>query len=112
MAEMSPFVSPDDCGYDDPQSVAGDPAIVHPRGFEVQPLFWPLAGSARVGRRPRLPGAFGLEGPWASLNQVVWALRFFYGVTLGCEAIPERIAYAREPRKLPATLECPPMRRR
>jgi site-specific recombinase XerD len=25
-------------------------------------------------------------------------------VTLGCEAIPERIAYAREPRKLPAVL--------
>jgi integrase/recombinase XerD len=41
---------------------------------------------------------------WASLNQVVCALRFFYGVTLGCEAIPERIAYAREPRKLPAVL--------
>ena len=31
---------------------------------------------------------------WASLNQVVCALRFFYGVTLGCDAIPERIAYA------------------
>ena len=41
---------------------------------------------------------------WASLNQVVCALRFFYGVTLGCELIPERIAYAREPRKLPAVL--------
>jgi integrase/recombinase XerD len=41
---------------------------------------------------------------WASLNQVVCALRFFYGVTLGCDAIPERIAYAREPRKLPAVL--------
>ena len=38
---------------------------------------------------------------WASLNQVVCALRFFYGVTLGCDAIPERIAYAREPRKVP-----------
>ena len=41
---------------------------------------------------------------WASLNQVVCALRFFYGVTLGCESIPERIAYAREPRNLPAVL--------
>jgi len=41
---------------------------------------------------------------WASLNQVVCALRFFYGVTLGCDSIPERIAYAREPRKLPAVL--------
>ena len=25
-------------------------------------------------------------------------------MTLGCDAIPERIAYAREPRKLPAVL--------
>jgi integrase len=38
---------------------------------------------------------------WASLNQVVCALRFFYGVTRGEPTIPERIAYAREPRKLP-----------
>ena len=36
-----------------------------------------------------------------SLNQVVCALRFFYGVTLGQATIPERIAYARAPRKLP-----------
>jgi site-specific recombinase XerD len=28
---------------------------------------------------------------WASLNQLVCALRFFYGVTLGYETIPERI---------------------
>ena len=41
---------------------------------------------------------------WASLNQIVCALRFFYGVTLGYETIPERIAYAREPRKLPVVL--------
>ncbi|MBG0791924.1 tyrosine-type recombinase/integrase [Methylocystis sp. H62] len=41
---------------------------------------------------------------WASLNQIVCALRFFYGVTLGLDTIPERIAYAREPRKLPAVL--------
>jgi integrase/recombinase XerD len=41
---------------------------------------------------------------WGSLNQVVCALRFFYGVTLGQATIPERIAYAREPRKLPTVL--------
>lgn len=41
---------------------------------------------------------------WASLNQAVCALRFFYGVTLGEPTIPERIAYAREPRKLPVVL--------
>jgi integrase/recombinase XerD len=38
---------------------------------------------------------------WPALNQIVCALRFFYGVTLGHSTIPERIAYAREPRKLP-----------
>ena len=38
---------------------------------------------------------------WASLNQIVCALRFFDGVTLGQETIPERIPYAREPHKLP-----------
>lgn len=41
---------------------------------------------------------------WPSLNQIVCALRFFYGVTLGCGEIPERIPYAREPRKLPQVL--------
>jgi len=41
---------------------------------------------------------------WATLNQTVAALRFFYGVTLGCPEIPERIAYAREPRRLPVVL--------
>ena len=41
---------------------------------------------------------------WASLNQIVCALRFFYGVTLNDSMVPERIAYAREPRKLPVVL--------
>lgn len=41
---------------------------------------------------------------WPSLNQTVCALRFFYGVTLGRNEMPERIAYAREPRKLPLIL--------
>ena len=41
---------------------------------------------------------------WPALNQIVCALRFFYGVTLGHDAIPERITYAREPRKLPVVL--------
>ena len=37
---------------------------------------------------------------WPGLNQIVCALRFFYGVTLGEADVPERIPYAREPRKL------------
>ena|SRR6056297_618918 len=41
---------------------------------------------------------------WSSLNQTVAALRFFYGVTLGMAEVPERIAYAREPRRLPVVL--------
>lgn len=41
---------------------------------------------------------------WPSLNQRVCALRFFYGVTLNQPEIPERIAYAREPSKLPVIL--------
>ena len=41
---------------------------------------------------------------WPSLNQTVCALRFFYGVTLGQDEIPERIAYPRQPRKLPVVL--------
>src|SRR5436305_6264444 len=38
---------------------------------------------------------------WPALNQIVCALRFFYGVTLGQAIVPERIAHAREPSKLP-----------
>jgi integrase/recombinase XerD len=41
---------------------------------------------------------------WASLNQIVCALRFFYGITLGQDDVPDRIPYAREPRKLPVIL--------
>jgi site-specific recombinase XerD len=41
---------------------------------------------------------------WPSLNQTVCALRFFYGVTLNRGEIPERIPYARMPRKLPDIL--------
>jgi len=37
---------------------------------------------------------------WPALNQIVCALRFFYGVTLGHAVLPERIPYAREPRRL------------
>jgi integrase/recombinase XerD len=41
---------------------------------------------------------------FSHLNQAVCALRFFYGVTLGRPELPERIAHAREPRKLPVVL--------
>jgi integrase/recombinase XerD len=41
---------------------------------------------------------------WPALNQIICALRFFYGVTLDRAEIPERIVYARTPRKLPSIL--------
>ena len=41
---------------------------------------------------------------WPALNQTVCALRFFFGVTLGHKDLPERIAYARTPSKLPRVL--------
>ena len=41
---------------------------------------------------------------WATLNQVVSSLRFFFGVTLGRKDVPERIAYARRPKTLPVVL--------
>ncbi len=41
---------------------------------------------------------------WPALNQIVCALRFFYGVTLGEALVPERIPYARQPLKLPIVL--------
>lgn len=41
---------------------------------------------------------------WASFNQIVCALRFFYGVTLAGAEMRERIACAREPCKLPVVL--------
>src|SRR4051812_46896013 len=41
---------------------------------------------------------------WPSLNQIVCALRFFYGITLGEATLPEQIPPTREPRKLPVVL--------
>jgi site-specific recombinase XerD len=41
---------------------------------------------------------------WATLNQVVCALRFFYGVTLVQDEVPERIPYARRRQALPEVL--------
>ena len=41
---------------------------------------------------------------WATLNQVVSSLRFLFGITLGRRDLPERIAYARQPKTLPVVL--------
>ncbi len=57
-----PSAPPDDRGHDDPQSGPGDTAILRPRGLEVQPVFWPLARSTRLGGCSGLSGASGFEG--------------------------------------------------
>ncbi len=41
---------------------------------------------------------------WPALNRGVCAWRFFYGLTPGHGEIPERVPYARAPRKLPVVL--------
>lgn len=41
---------------------------------------------------------------WGYFNQMMAGLRFFYGVTLERHDLPERIAYAKEPRRLPVVL--------
>lgn len=41
---------------------------------------------------------------WQTINHNVCALRFFYQVTLARADVVERIAYAREPRRLPVVL--------
>jgi len=41
---------------------------------------------------------------WPALSQTLCARRFLYGVTLKQTDLPERIPYAREPRKLPVVL--------
>lgn len=63
-------------------------------------FFWTITRSTGIRRGARLSGPLS----WGALNQIVCALRFFYGVTLGRSDLPERIAYARTPRKLPVVL--------
>ena len=41
---------------------------------------------------------------WASLNQAVSGLRFFFGITLGRADLPSRIPYARKAKSLPVVL--------
>jgi integrase/recombinase XerD len=46
----------------------------------------------------------GLGWSWSHINQVSCALRFFFGVTLGRPDAFDRIASAKEPKKLPVVL--------
>lgn len=77
--------------------------------------------SAYFGKSPDLLGAedvrtyqvhlAGKGVAWATLNQVVCAIRFFYGVTLGDDIVPERIPYARTPKSLPVILSADEVKR-
>ena len=61
MAELSPLRRRMIEDMTSPEHVAGDAAILHQRGFEVQPVFRPLAGATGSGGRPRLPGPSGFD---------------------------------------------------
>ena len=100
-----PSSPPHDRGYDGPQSLAGDAAILRSCGGEVQPIFGGSPETLTLEDVRTYQVHLASKGvAWASLNQTVAALRFFYGITLGMVEVPERIAYAREPRRLPVVL--------
>lgn len=46
----------------------------------------------------------GLKVSWSTFNQVVCALRFFFGTTLGRSDFLPLLAYGKKPRKLPCVL--------
>lgn len=100
-----PSTSSYDRRHDDPQPFACHAAVVCLRGRQVQQI---------CEASPDRPGleevhAFQIHlistgTSWSALNQIVCALRFFFGVTLGRSEILKRIPQAREPRKLPIVL--------
>jgi integrase len=102
---VEPSSPPHDRGHDGPQHVAGDAAILRQRGLEVRPIFRQVARAAEPGRRSRFSGSLGLLGHLVAQSQPDrLRLAVLYGVTLGEADVPERIPYAREPRKLPVVL--------
>jgi hypothetical protein len=85
---------------DDPQSVTGDAAI-------NTCTRWPSSAGSSAARPTSSIFQVHLVASgasWPALNQIVYALRFFYRVTLGQAELPERIAHARDPQKLPVGL--------
>ena len=100
---VEPSSPPHDRGHDGPQHVAGDAAILRQRGLEVQPIFRQVARAAEPGSRSRFSGSPGLHGHPVSTRSSA-PCGSFYGVTLDEADVPERIPYAREPRKLPVVL--------
>lgn len=107
MTEMGPLRRRMIEDHDGPQPVGGNPAILRARCRQIRPFLRSFAGAAWSGGSSRLPGS---SGGWLHIvaglepGQTVCALRFLYGVTLMQAELPERIPYARTPRRLPVVL--------
>ena len=77
-------------------------------------VHWVRSFAQHIGRSPDLATAEDVRAfqlhlvrrkiAWATLNQAVSSLRFFFGITLGRTDLPVRIPYARKARSLPVVL--------
>ena len=77
-------------------------------------VHWVRSFALHIGRSPDLATAEDVRVfqlhlvrrniAWATLNQAVSGLRFFFGITLGRTDLPVRIPYARKAKSLPVVL--------
>ena len=77
-------------------------------------VHWVKSFALHVGRSPDQAGSEDVRAfqlhlvrrkiAWATLNQAVSGLRFFFGITLGRSDLPVRIPYARKAKTLPVVL--------
>ena len=77
-------------------------------------VHWVRSFALHIGRSPDLATAEDVRAfqlhlvrrkiAWATLNQAVSSLRFFFGITLGRTDLPVRIPYARKAKSLPVVL--------
>ena len=77
-------------------------------------VHWVKSCALHIGRSPDQAGSEDVRAfqlhlvrrkiAWATLNQAVSGLRFFFGITLGRTDLPVRIPYARKAKSLPVVL--------
>ena len=77
-------------------------------------IHWVKSFAAHIGRSPDQATSEDVRAfqlhlvrrniAWATLNQAVSGLRFFFGITLGLVDLPVRIPYARKAKTLPVVL--------
>ena len=77
-------------------------------------VHWVKSFALHIGRSPDQAGSEDVRAfqlylvrrkiAWATLNQAVSGLRFFFGITLGRSDLPVRIPYARKAKTLPVVL--------